>query len=155
AVPPKSEYEQILSDTAPLIGSRALTGLTEDAAHHDVSLLAAQSGYSTDQVAALVRATQLAKDAAVPPQVIYAWLRQGLPWNVNALQATHPDARAKALQVSVGQGLVPATVDGKKIQDYLAGFAPISAAPLQGLLAGVLPNMSDQNTLAGLYVKND
>jgi len=65
AVPPKSEYEQILSDIAPRLGSRPLTSLTEDATHHGVSLLAAQSGYTTDQIAALVAATQLAKDAAV------------------------------------------------------------------------------------------
>jgi len=79
----------------------------------------------------------------------------GASRNVTALQAAHPGTRAKALQISVSQGLVPATVGGKKIEDYLAALTPISAAPLQGVLGGLLPNASAQNTLMGLYVKNN
>ena len=150
-VPAKSEYEQILSDLAGLLGTRALPSLQEDGTHRDVSLLAAQSGYATHQLAALVRANQLAKDAAVPPQIVYALLRQGLPADLRALQAVHPDLRLKALRVAVSQSQVPAAVDGKSLEDLLAGFAPISAAPLRSLLGTILPNAADQDKLVALY----
>src|SRR5262249_23847994 len=95
-VPQKTEDEQLISDLAPLLGTRTLASLQEDDTHHDVSLLVAQSGYSTDQIASLVRANQLAPASDVPPQLLYALLRQGLPGDLSALQTVHPAVRLQA-----------------------------------------------------------
>ena len=155
AATPKTEYEQMVSDLAPLLGTRTLASLVEDDTHHDISLLAAQSGYSTTQIAALVKANQLTADAAVPPQVVYALVRQGLPGSVRALQAAHPDVRLRAVQAAVDLGQAPSAIDGKNLQDFLPGLAPASAAPLQGLLGLVLPNNADQDKLVALYAANN
>lgn len=150
---PKTEYEQMLSDVTPLIGSRPLTSLVENATQHDVSLLALQSGYTTDQVTALVASHQLSKDAGVPAPVLYGLFRGGLQPNLAALQATHAQVRLKALQASIRQGLAPKTIDGKNVEDLLAGLAPVSLAPLQGLLGGTV-NASEFAALAAIYSKN-
>lgn len=151
--PPKSEYERILSDIAPLLGSRALASLVEDATHHDISLLATQSGYSGDRIAALVTATRLANDAKVPAPVIYGLLRQGLPAHATALAAVQPDERLKALRASIDKGLVPKRVDGRSTEDYLAGFASVSAAPLQPLLGNIL-SADDLDAFVARYSKS-
>ncbi len=151
--PAKVEFELLLEDLKPLLGTRDVAELTEDDTRRDVSVLAQQSGYSPEQVAALARAHKLAKETGTPAPVFYGMLRQGLPFAVDALHAVHPNERTKALKLAVGLGLVPKEVDGKKIEDHLAGFVPSSHHQLQGLLGRVL-NASELATFVGQYLKD-
>ena len=150
---PSAEYDVLLNDLKPLLGTRDLAELTEDGTRRDVSLLASQSGYSTDLIAALVLAHKLAKGTGTPPSVFYGMFRQGLPVAAAALHAVHPNERVKALKAAVGQGLVPKEIAGKKIEDYLAELTPAPAGELQGLLGRVL-NANELNTFVGQYLKN-
>jgi peptidoglycan hydrolase-like protein with peptidoglycan-binding domain len=150
---PQTEYERILSDVSQLLGNRAIASLTENDTQHDVSLLAVQAGYTSDQIAAVVASNQLAASAGVPAPVLYGLFRGGLTSNLTALRVAHPDTRAKALQSSIDRGLVPATLDGKNTQNLIAGLTPASLQPLAGLLGGSL-NTTDFATFAGLYSKN-
>jgi Tc toxin complex TcA C-terminal TcB-binding domain/Neuraminidase-like domain/Salmonella virulence plasmid 28.1kDa A protein/Putative peptidoglycan binding domain len=150
---PRAEYDVLLDDLKPLLGTRDLADLTEDSTRRDVSLLASQSGYATDQVVALVLAHKFAKGTIIPAPVFYGMLRQGLPMDAAALHAVHPDERVKALKTSVEQGLVPKEIAGKKIADYLAEWAPAPARELQGLLGRIL-NANELNTFVGQYLKN-
>jgi hypothetical protein len=141
------------SDLKPLLGARDLASLVEDKNRRDVSLLAAQSGYPVDHVAALVVAHKLAKDTGQPPPVFYGLLRQGLPVDRAALHGVHPDDRIKALTAAVDRGLVPKEIDGKKIEDFLGGFTPAPASELQGLLGSIL-TADELHTFVGQYLKN-
>jgi peptidoglycan hydrolase-like protein with peptidoglycan-binding domain len=153
---PRAEYDFLLDNLKPLLGTRDFAELTEDARQRDVSLLVVQTGYSTDLVTAIVLAHKFAQGTRVPPHVFYGLLREGLPANRAALEAVHPAVRRKALQAAVEQGLVPQEVDGKKIELYLTDFVPARAAvlhDLQGLLGNVL-NADQLSILVGEYVAN-
>jgi hypothetical protein len=148
---PLSEFDLIQNDLQPLLAGRNLADLTEDDTHHDVTLLAVQSGYSRNQLAALVRAHQLEAQTKVPAQLFYGLLRQGVAaGDANALHAANPAVRAQALENAVNQGVVPSTVGNQKIEDVLAGFKP--SAPLEfNTLLGRLVNASEINTLVAEY----
>lgn len=126
AKPPLSEFDLIRSDLLPRLGARSFTDLSEDENRHDVSLLAAQSGHSREQVAAIVLAHKLAADTKTPAAMFYGLLRQGLAANAGALHATNPAVRLKALQDAVDQGIVPKSVDGKNLSE------PVRFEALQG-----------------------
>ena len=152
---PRSDFELILGDLRPLLGTRNLADLVEDATRHDISLLASQSGYSSAQIAALALAHQLERDtktaAATPAPVFYALIDQGLPAHADALLGADPDSRLKALQAAAAQGVVPSEIGGKKIEDFLTGLAPAPPAQLQGLLGHIL-NPSELKAFVGRSV---
>jgi peptidoglycan hydrolase-like protein with peptidoglycan-binding domain len=129
---PTPEFSRVLADIKPLIGTRNPAELEE------ASLLGVQSGRAPAQVAALVIASRIAGGTKIPSQVFYALLREGLPADLKALQATHPDVLKAALASAVGKGIVPDTVGGKKIDAYLSGLAPTPDARLKRLLGNLL-----------------
>jgi hypothetical protein len=151
---PLSEFDLIQNDLQPLLAARNLADLTEDDTHHDVSLLAIQSGYSRDQVAALVRAHQLEEQTKTPAPLFYGLLRQGVAvGDANALHAANPAIRLSALQDAVSQGIVPATVGTQKIEDVLAGFKA-SAPPEFTALLGRILNANELNSFVAEYLQN-
>jgi hypothetical protein len=132
---PKSEFELIKEDVEPLLGGRALADLLEQRGGHDVSLLATRSGYSIAQVSALVVAHRFERETGVAAAVYYALLRQGLPANLDALFATHPEQRAAALSAALAAHLVPAKLDGTPIEQLLSDVKPrATGAELEPLL---------------------
>ncbi|MEJ7608183.1 MAG: Tc toxin subunit A, partial [Bryobacteraceae bacterium] len=76
-----------------------------------------------------------------------------MPTTLAALHGTDPDARLKALQASLEQGIVPKELNGKKLEDFLRDFTPSPAGELQGLLGRVL-NADEQNIFVGEYLKD-
>ncbi|MGF7163611.1 peptidoglycan hydrolase-like protein with peptidoglycan-binding domain [Rhodoligotrophos appendicifer] len=128
-----TEFELMQEELAPLLEGRAPGDLTEDATDRGVSLLATRSGYSSDQVAAFVLAHKL-KDMNAPPAVVYGLLTQGLPPNTQAMQSMHPELRLGALRAAVAEGTIPETIDGRKTEEYLSGFAPVPTSQLSALL---------------------
>lgn len=151
---PLSEFELILADLDPFLGDRILADLTEEEGRREISILASRSGYSSDQIAALVAAHKLEKDTKTPAPLFYGFIRQGMPRNVNALQAADPHVRLKALKVAVEQGLVPKELGGKKIEEHLSGFMPLAATgDLQSLLGRVL-SPTELNTFVNQFIKD-
>ena len=151
---PLSEFDQILADLKPLLGTRNLADLTED--RHEISLLASQSRYSPEQVAALVLAHKRERETTTPitttpAQVFYGWLREGLPANVDALHATDPVVRFNALEAAVEQGVIPKEIGGKKIEAFLSNFAPAPPAGLQRLVGSLL-NANELDTFVGRFL---
>lgn len=153
ANPPLTEFELILSDLKPLLEKRDLADLTEDASRRDISMLASRSGYSAEQVASLVTAHKLAKTTKTPPEVFYGLLRQGLPADVLALHATHPDVLLNALKSAVKQGVVPSEVGGKKVENHLSAFVPAPESKLRPLLGRIL-NPNELNLFVGKFLEN-
>jgi len=153
AHPPHPEFELILADLKPLLGSRDPGELKEDAKNHEVSLLASQSGRSSAEVAALAIATRLANETKVPAAVFYGLMREGLPAELTALQWMDPNVRRTALKTAVEKGTVPKTIGGKNIETYLSGLAPVADARLKGVLGQVL-NARETDRFVGEYLKN-
>ncbi|MEA2163477.1 MAG: hypothetical protein QOK37_1604 [Thermoanaerobaculia bacterium] len=149
ANPPSTELDLIVRDLSPLLGGRNFADLQEDETRHDVSLLASQSGYSPEQVAALVLAHKLAKGSQTPVPLFYGLFRNGQPANLLALQALHPRTRLQALQAAVRQGVVPAEIGGRKIEEFLPGLASPSASRLERLFGRIL----DANDLDNFLVQ--
>ncbi|HSP06067.1 MAG TPA: hypothetical protein VLR94_02770, partial [Acidobacteriota bacterium] len=154
ATTPLSEFELILNDLKPLLAGRSLADLTEDENHHDVTLLAVQSGYPRDRVAAMVLAHKNEALTKTPAPMFYGLLRQGIPaGDSNALHATNPAVRLKALQDAVGQGIVPNKVGNKNIEDVLTGFQPAAPAEFKTLLGSIL-NDNESTHLLSIYFQN-
>src|SRR5207249_3337348 len=55
-----SEYEQLMSEVEPLLGTTPITDLVEDDKRHDITFLSGQIGQSAQRVATLVVAHKLA-----------------------------------------------------------------------------------------------
>lgn len=152
--PPPTEFEQTLRDLQPLLGQRDLAkDLEEDRERHDISLLAAQSGYPSEQIAALVLAHHWEHDTRIPAPVFYGLLRQGLPSTLDGLHAAEPRERLKALRASVEQRRVPQDIAGKKTEDYLADFVPATGPELRRLLGGML-DANEVEAFVGQYLKS-
>jgi hypothetical protein len=134
AYPPGSEYDLLVSQLKPLLGSRDPAKFTDSA---QVSLLALQSGGTPGQVAALATASRLAT-TQVPAAVLYGLLRKGLPADLASLQATHPDVLRAALDAAVAEGTVPKTLDGQSIDTYLSGIRPHADDRLKTILGRML-----------------
>ena len=148
AAMPSPEFARVLADIKPLMGRRPPAELKE------VSLLGLQSGRAPAQVAALAVAHRIAGSTKVPPEVFYALQREGLPADLKALQATHPDVLIAALASAVNKGTVPPTVRGQKIGSYLAGLAPAPDVRLTRLLGAVLEPVELMQFTAA-YVASD
>jgi hypothetical protein len=153
AHPSSSEFDLVLADLKPLLGSRDPAQLKEGANNHEASLLAVQSGWPSAEVAALAIASRLASEAKVPAPLLYGLLREGCPADLAALQAMHPDVQLSALKAAVAKGTVPKNVDGRDIESYLSGLTPQPNAQLKTLLGRVLqPPELDQFLAA--YLKS-
>lgn len=149
-----SELEVMLSDLAPLLVGRALSDLHEGDGQHDVSLLATQSGYSTAQIAALVRAHQLARETGRLATVFYGLLRKGLPGAPEALLATDPSRRKAALAGAVAEGLVPEKLDGRPIDAFLTELSPTSGGDELADLFGDLLGASERAVFTATYLQH-
>jgi hypothetical protein len=136
--PQSSEFDLLLADLKPLLASRDPAQLKEDAAKHEASLLAVQSGWPSAQVAAVAIASRLASETQVPAPLFYGLLREGCPADLAALQAMHPDVRLSALKAAVAKGTVPKSVGGQDIESYLSGVTPQPSAQLKTMLGRVL-----------------
>jgi peptidoglycan hydrolase-like protein with peptidoglycan-binding domain len=139
ATRPLSEFELLTADLKPLLGTRDVAELDEQA----VGLLAVRSGREPEQIASLVRAHRLERetrtpDTTTPAPVFYGLLRRQLPADAAALHAAHPSVRSDALKAAVAQGLIPEEVGGKKVEEHLGGFAPAPGEGLRTLLGGLL-----------------
>jgi hypothetical protein len=135
AHPPSSEYDLLVAQLKPLLGSRDPAKLADGA---QVSLLALQNGNTLGQVAALATASRIAATTRMPTAVLYGLLRQGLPADLASLQATHPDVLRTALDGAVAAGIVPKAVDGQSIGTYLSGLRPQADDGLKTLLGRLL-----------------
>ena len=135
AHPPSYEYDLLVSQLKPLLGSRNPAKFTDGA---QISLLALQSDATSGQVAALATASRLAATTKVPAAVLYGLLRKGLPAELASLQATHPGVLRTALDAAVADGTIPKTLDGQSIDTYLSGIRPQADDRLKTLLGRVL-----------------
>ena len=151
---PLTEFELIRDDLQPLLGGRSLADLTEDENRHDVTLLAVESGYPRERVAAMVLAHRLESETKTPAALFYGLLRQGVPaGDAKALHAANPTVRLKALREAVSQGIVPERVGDKKIDDLLAGFKPTAPTELKTLLSPLM-NENELSSFLSLYLED-
>lgn len=148
AAAPMPEFARVLADIKPLIGTRNPAELEE------VSLLCLQSGRDPSQVAALAIANRIAGSTKVPADVFYALQREGLPADLKALQATHPDVLKAALASAVAKGTVPETIRDQRIESYLSGLAPVPDARLNNLLGKIL-RPAELTRFAAAFVASD
>jgi Tc toxin complex TcA C-terminal TcB-binding domain/Neuraminidase-like domain/Putative peptidoglycan binding domain len=136
--PPSSDFQRLSADLQPVLGGRDPGQLQEDAQTHEASLLAVQSGHSPAEVAALAISSRLAGESNLPAPLFYALQREGLPADLAALKATHPDAQLAALKAAVAKGTVSQVIDGVDLETALAGLTTKPDPSLTNRLGGVL-----------------
>ena len=151
---PSAEFDFMMNDLKALLGGRNLADLKEDTTRRDVSLLASQSGYSADRIAAMVLSQKMAKASETPAQVFYGMIRQGLPVDAAALYAVPSSQRIAAIKAASDQGLVPKEIGGKKIEEFLSNFLPPPTDDLKGILGNVL-NSDERPVFLAEFLKSN
>lgn len=110
-----SEYERHLAALVPVLDGVTLLDVARgqpEQRRRDIDFLAADTGIERPHVAWLVRAFELsaADDRRPRPDVVYGWLRRGLPDEWEALVALPTTTLRAELVAAVAAGIVPASV---------------------------------------------
>jgi Putative peptidoglycan binding domain len=170
-----SEYEQLSSELAPLLG----VTLERDLVDADVTFLAGKTRRDSAEWRAFVQAhrhavahvtpamavgQRMPLDLGIPPEAFHGWLRRGLPRELGALWATPTDTLIATLVSAVEQHIVPAyttsdldslktSIERVKLDIALEAPHPSYASTsLSGLLTTmpVPPNRSQQRAIAAV-----
>ena len=107
-----SEYERLLADLERPLADVPLAELNEE----DVAFLAGETGHDTGGIALLARAHRMALPE-LPAEAFFAWLRQGLPAEIDALSRLSIETLAASLTRAVEANTVTAAV-GERRETY-------------------------------------
>ncbi len=152
-----SEYERLMRDVVPLLGSVPLSDLTED----DDTFLAGELAVDRQHIRFLAEAhgaSRVIKDGdeqtELQPEVFYGLFRQDLPTDLEALFSQHPGALRHALEIATRRNVVVVREPLGLVGDRLARLAGQQAlrGPLNAWLHTALPDEAKQRTFASLYV---
>jgi len=103
--PGPSEYEQLVSELAPLLEvSPPVQPL--DLTNDDIAFLAGETGLASDQIAIFAAAARLAAQTELPPEVFYGFARENLPTDLHALLAQGRQAQERALQSALKDNII-------------------------------------------------
>jgi len=135
--PPPSEFDVVQAALTPSLGDVAMSALDTSS----IALASGSSGVNPHYISMLATAGKLQEAARIEgepdisSQVFYALARQGLPTDLGALTAQHPEAIRGALGAAVSANLVPAEAIGdpneivRQLQQRAVGPALM---PLEG-----------------------
>ncbi|WP_169515768.1 carboxypeptidase-like regulatory domain-containing protein [Amycolatopsis nigrescens] len=112
----RSEYEELLADIVPLLGTATLA---ERRAHRDLGELAGASGRDLTQVGCLALAHRYATDTGLPAELFYGLLRQCLPARLPELAGLTAAELRWALGTAADQNVISATSPGEAV-DFVA-----------------------------------
>ena len=101
--PSLSEYEQLITDLAPVLQDISLAFLTKD----DIEFLVKETGNETKHIVFLSQADALAVETGLPTEVFYGWARQGLPLKIDALRAQEAENLVNALKRAIDKKIIP------------------------------------------------
>jgi hypothetical protein len=104
--PTPSEYERLLNDVTPAMQGTPLAELKQD----DISFLSGETRNDALHIAYLVIAARRSAKFNVPAAAFYGLFRQDLPTRAGALLLQKPDSLRQALQASIQQNIIPASI---------------------------------------------
>ena len=103
--PGPSEYEQLVSELAPLLEVSPPVQPV-DLTNDDIAFLAGETGLASDQIAIFAAAARLAAQTELPPEVFYGFARENLPTDLHALLAQGRQAQERALQSALKDNII-------------------------------------------------
>ena len=103
--PGPSEYEQLVSELAPLLEVSPPVQPV-DLTNDDIAFLAGETGFASDQIAIFAAAARLAAQTELPPEVFYGFARENLPTDLHALLAQGRQAQERALQSALKDNII-------------------------------------------------
>lgn len=126
---PESQFVTRSSQLRPVLGNLDLSDVREDDEHHDVTLLAAQTGLDTNAVMLLVLAERIGERFGIDPGVTYAFLAQGEPPSLppDLLASTFGWTTIEQLVYRIGSELL--TIPHEHQQQILAAATRSALAP--------------------------
>lgn len=133
----RSEFSDILDAVLPLLPGQgvSIADLQETETHRDLSFLHRETGIDARLLALFILAhrygRQLAEDYAnhpIAPALLYAWMRAGLPQEMENLLPVGKQQKRAALDLAIQENIVEAWYDRPGIDDdveYIArNYAP-------------------------------
>ena len=128
-----SEFAALQEALAPVLRSEEVE--SEDLTEEDVALLACQHALNPEQLAYFIVSARLAREADMQPEWFYGLVRQGLPTALLGLVAEPSTALQRALEASVQENIVGASVRGvipdvlRRLQQQTVRFALRASEP--------------------------
>ena len=101
-----SEYETLLAGLQSGLQTTPITDLTED----DINYLSGETGANALYLVFVVLANRYSARIGIPPEAFYACFRQKLPTRMGALLLQPPDSLHAALDASIAENIVPASL---------------------------------------------
>ncbi len=156
-----SEYELLLAEITPILGSLTPAGLREDAEFQDITFLENETGVERERLDHL-RAAALAADAQLPAAALYGLFRQKLPTELGELLEHDQTAFRKALESALKDNVIPpglrasledilARLEQLKVERALQTPPAPGATPVRDVLAAALTTPEKQQTFFELY----
>ena len=139
-----SDFELLMKDIKPLVEDQKLK--VADLVDNDLSFLSNQTNHPSERIVHAILSNRLAQESQLPPAVIFAWLRQGLPTEASALLSQDPSILRSALVNAVKNNIIP---PGFETEDKLkATFESLNAWRIRVVLQA--PADEKRTTLGSL-----
>lgn len=103
AVPPLSEYENLIAALSPLLEEVPLADLTEA----DITFLSGDTGIAPQRIRYLVQTARLTLSTELPAEILYGLARQNLPLTLPELLTQSPITLRQALETALRENLIP------------------------------------------------
>ena len=105
----RPELDIVSSAVAPLLEGQGEGGESlrpADLLEDDSAFLVRETGLSQEWIDAYVRSAQASRDSGMPVELHYAWLRKGLPRDLDALRETPVATLRSALDDAIAENIV-------------------------------------------------
>ncbi|HYG09286.1 MAG TPA: peptidoglycan-binding protein, partial [Pyrinomonadaceae bacterium] len=157
-----SEYELLLAELTPILGTLTPADLREDAEFQDITFLENETGIEREQLNFLRAAATLAATTQLPAAALYGLFRQKFPTELGELLKHDQTAYRKAFDSALKDNLIPlglrasledilARLEQLKLERALDTAPVLGATPVRDVLATTLTTPEKQQTFFELY----
>jgi hypothetical protein len=151
-----SEFDTVLKDIMPYLGSVKINKVREDDQHQQVSYLANKTGYDPRILAMNVGAHQIGEALGISPSHVYALFRSGVQGNMDAVRSLSPAQVRSALAIAVEKNIIPNSdgVDNtvkileSRSVDFLLNNKPMAAISTMNEMLSLRLNDGQKKTFA-------
>lgn len=107
-LPQASEYERLVKDIQPHLGTMTIKDIEETKDRQQVTFLSNKTGWDARMVAMAAQANKISAQTKIDPSHIYALFRAGIPGNATAITSLTPESVEKIIKKASESKIIPA-----------------------------------------------
>ena len=120
-----SEFERLVQDVTPHLGAVAIADLEETDRRRDATFLTLRTRHPADLIEMLIQAHRLARQAELPAEMFYGFLREGFSGDLPGILARGERAQRDALIRAIDRDVIPERMR-RQIDDVLSRLGSLS-----------------------------